>query len=216
GRPGADPQGSPGTEAAGCSHRLGQEAAGRSDDRDQRRGYPSIPQEQRTVKKGEFSMRALVTLGIAALLAVPVAAQQQKQPAKAAPAPASVPAVTGSILETMDSGGYTYMRLKTDQGEFWSAVNQTKVKKGQTVTIATPMFLTNFESKTLHRTFDKIIFGTLAPAGSAAPQGSQGSAQLPPGHPSAGGATKESMAAQHSAAANPEVDAAPIKVTKAE
>jgi hypothetical protein len=158
-------------------------------------------------------MRALVTLGIIAFLTIPAAAAARQQASKA-PAPASVPSVTGTVLETMDSGGYTYMKLKTADGEIWSAVNQSKVKKGQTVTIATPMFLSNFESKTLHRTFDRIIFGTLASRGGAAQQ--EGGAPLPPGHPAVGGATKENMAAQHSAAANPQVDSAPIRVTRAE
>jgi membrane protein implicated in regulation of membrane protease activity len=164
-------------------------------------------------------MRALVTLGIAVLLALPAgAADQQKQATKAA-APAAALSVTGIVLETMDSGGYTYMKLKTDQGEVWSAVNQTKVKKGQTVTIGTPMYLDNFQSKTLNRTFDRIIFGTLAASGAAAPQGAataSSGGELPPGHPAMGGATKDSMAAQHSAAANPQADAAPIKVARAE
>jgi membrane protein implicated in regulation of membrane protease activity len=164
-------------------------------------------------------MRALVTLGMAALLATAVeaSAQQQKQAPQAAPAAA--PSVTGTILETMDSGGYTYMKLKTDKGEIWSAVNQSKVKKGQTVTIATPMFLDNFQSKTLNRTFDHIIFGTLAGSSAAAPQGAAAASsggELPPGHPSTGGATRETMAAQHSAAASPQADATPIKVARAD
>lgn len=164
-------------------------------------------------------MRPLVIIAIAALLGThgAIADQQQKQAAKGA-APAAGPSVNGTILETMDSGGYTYMKLKTDQGEIWSAVNQTKVKKGQTVTIATPMYLDNFQSKTLNRTFDHIIFGTMASGAPAGPAGAsqQGGGELPPGHPATSGPTKEGMAAQHSAAANPQVDATPIKVTKAE
>ena len=162
-------------------------------------------------------MRALVTLVLAALLAAatPVTALQQKQAAKSPAAPAAGPSVTGIILETMDSGGYTYMRLKTDEGEIWSAVNVAKVKKGQTVTIATPMMIQNFESKTLKRTFDRILFGTLAAPGSS-PAPASGAA-LPPGHPAVGSSSaNDNVAAQHAAAANPQVDTAPIKVAKAE
>jgi hypothetical protein len=171
-------------------------------------------------KKGDRSMRALVTLGVAAALGAAVfasAAPDPKQGAKpaapAASAPASGPSVSGTILETMDSGGYTYMKLQTSGGEVWSAVNQTKVRKGQAVTIAAPMMLENFESKTLHRKFDKILFGTLA-SGAGAGAG----AAMPPGHPAVGDspAAGSNMAAQHAAAANPSVDAAPIKVAKAE
>ncbi len=86
--------------------------------------------------------------------------------------------VTGKILETMDSGGYTYVRLATATGEQWAAVPAAKVTVGATVTIAEPMVMTNFESKTLGRTFDKVLFGSLAGAAAAAPAGSAG-AQAP-------------------------------------
>ncbi len=156
-------------------------------------------------------MRALATLGIAALLAAAAAsaAPDSKQTAKpAAPAssaPASGASVTGTILETMDSGGYTYMKLQTSGGEIWSAVNRTKINKGQTVTIATPMMLENFESKTLHRKFDRILFGTLAPASSKGATGGPSQAEL-----------QAAMVAQHSAAAAGAPDVGPIKVAKAE
>jgi hypothetical protein len=82
---------------------------------------------------------------------------------------AAGPAVNGTVLETMDSGGYTYMRLKlTNGGETWAAVRETKVTKGQAVSVIDAMTMTGFESKTLHRTFDTILFGSLASAAPAA------------------------------------------------
>ena len=41
--------------------------------------------------------------------------------------------VSGEVLETQDAGGYTYVRLKTAQGETWAAVNQAKIAKGAKV-----------------------------------------------------------------------------------
>ncbi|MCB9562252.1 MAG: nucleotide-binding protein [Kofleriaceae bacterium] len=82
--------------------------------------------------------------------------------------------VTGKILETMDSGGYTYVRLAVGDGEQWAAVNATKVAVGDTVTITNATEMVDFESKTLGRTFPSILFGTLggdaagATAGAAA------------------------------------------------
>jgi hypothetical protein len=140
-------------------------------------------------------------LGSAALAA-------QSSPAKsAAPRPASAPvenAVTGTILETMDSGGYTYMKLKTPSGEVWAAVNQAKVRKGDTATVVNPAEMRNFESKTLHRKFDRILFGTLA---QAAPK-----AGPPPTQEEA----RAAMKAQHSGVASGAAVAKPIKVAKAE
>ncbi len=105
-------------------------------------------------------------------------------------------AVTGTVLETMDSGGYTYLRLKTAEGEVWAAVSQSVVKKGATVTVADAMPMQGFESRTLKRTFDRIYFGRLAEGGS-----------------SAAGASTE-VAAAHAGAAKP-VDVGPIHVDKA-
>src|SRR5258708_6573137 len=93
-----------------------------------------------------------------------------------APAPAQAPVaarVTGKIVDTMDAGGYTYLKLKTASGEEWAAVRQTPVKKGATVTVAVQMTAEKFQSNTLKRTFDKIYFGALddgsAVAGSGLP-----------------------------------------------
>jgi len=69
--------------------------------------------------------------------------------------------VTGTVAETFDAAGYTYMRLKTATGEEWAAVRQTPVRKGQTVTMDVQMTAEKFESKTLKRTFDRILFGAL-------------------------------------------------------
>jgi hypothetical protein len=82
-------------------------------------------------------------------------------PAKpAAPAP-----LAGEVLEVQDVDSYTYLRLKTKDGETWAAVNRAPVQKGAKVTIENPMVMNNFESKSLNRKFDRIVFGMLAGTG---------------------------------------------------
>jgi hypothetical protein len=78
--------------------------------------------------------------------------------------------VTGRILETMNAGGYTYMRLATANGDVWTAVRETKVKKGATITVEAQMVAENFKSSSLHRTFDKLIMGMVADGPAAATQ----------------------------------------------
>ena len=78
--------------------------------------------------------------------------------------PPAVPTMKGKVLEVKDVAAYTYLRLKTADGETWAAVNKSAVKKGAEVTIDNPMVMRNFESKSLKRTFDTIVFGTLADA----------------------------------------------------
>ena len=84
-------------------------------------------------------------------------------------AQAAVTTVSGTVLETMDSGGYTYLKLKTAEGETWAAVNEAKVAVGETVSVVNPMTMTDFESATLGRKFPTILFGTLGPSSGAAP-----------------------------------------------
>ncbi len=74
---------------------------------------------------------------------------------------AAVKTVTGEVLEARDVDVYTYLRLKTKDGERWAAVNQSAVKKGSKVTLSNVLVMENFESKALNRTFSVIVFGTL-------------------------------------------------------
>ena len=81
--------------------------------------------------------------------------------------PAQAQGLTGKVLERIDAAPYSYLRLQTARGEVWAAVPEAKLEKGVEVTIASPMLMNNFESKTLNRTFAEIFFGNLAPAGGA-------------------------------------------------
>jgi len=82
----------------------------------------------------------------------------------AAQPPVVSPPLKGEVLEVRDADPYTYLRLKTAQGETWAAVMKAPAKKGQQVTIMEPMTMANFESKALKMKFDSIVFGTLAGA----------------------------------------------------
>lgn len=90
------------------------------------------------------------------------------------PPPAAV--LKGEVLEVKDVESYTYLRLKTAEGEMWAAVGKAPLKKGARVTIENVMVMTNFESKALKKTFPKIVFGTLAGTGAAAAAGGEMSA----------------------------------------
>lgn len=97
--------------------------------------------------------------------------------AQAAPPPQPA-ALKGEVLEVKDVDLYTYLRLKTKDGETWAAVTKVAVKKGAQVSIENPMVMENFESKTLNRKFDKIVFGSITnpDAKSAAPMAAPASA----------------------------------------
>lgn len=81
---------------------------------------------------------------------------------------ADMPPINGKVLEVKDVDTYTYLRIRTKDGEIWAAVNRTPVKVGADVAIQNPAVMNNFESKTLKKTFDKIVFGTIAAPGAGA------------------------------------------------
>lgn len=147
----------------------------------------------------------LILLAAAAVACAP---KSQPKPATPAAGGATLAAATGQIAGTvtdsMDAAGYTYLKLKTDRGDVWAAVRQTPVKVGAKAVVNGQMTLDNFESKTLKRTFDHIVFGTIDD-GSAPPAG-MASAM---GNPAAGGSPHGMMEPQ------PKIDLKNIKVDKA-
>ncbi len=80
------------------------------------------------------------------------------------------PSVKGEVLEVKIVDNFTYLHLKTKDGETWAAVVNAKASKGETVTIENVSVMENFESKSLKRTFKTILFGTLAGASNSAPK----------------------------------------------
>lgn len=82
--------------------------------------------------------------------------------------------IKGLVLEVKDVEEYTYMLLKTQTGDVWTAVTKAPVIKGASVSVIDAEQMDNFESKTLKKKFPKIFFGKLEqPKLSAAEQSAQ-------------------------------------------
>jgi hypothetical protein len=84
--------------------------------------------------------------------------------------------VTGKVVETANAGGYTYVCLEKGGKKTWAAIPPTTVKVGQELSIYPGGEMTHFNSPSLNRTFDSIIFSPgvavaaqSAPAAPAAP-----------------------------------------------
>jgi hypothetical protein len=69
--------------------------------------------------------------------------------------------MAGKVLERIDAGQYSYLRLDTLSGEQWAAVPQCELKQGDNAVVSHAMPMDGFESKTLKRKFDHIVFGIL-------------------------------------------------------
>lgn len=102
-----------------------------------------------------------------------------------APAPQASNNISGSVVETMNALGYTYVLVDAGSEQIWAATPQFAVSVGDLVVIPEGMPMHNYHSQTLDRTFDVVYFvdsilnASSVNASSAAP--AQG--EMPTGHP---------------------------------
>ena len=80
--------------------------------------------------------------------------------------------MSGTILETMDAAGYTYIHMDSGQEKLWVAIPQSKVVTGEQIIVLDGMEMKDFRSNSLDRTFGSIIFSPgIAGSVPASPQG---------------------------------------------
>ncbi len=108
---------------------------------------------------------------------------------------------SGKVVETMNSGGYSYVLVDTGKKKLWAAAPQFQVKVGDQVTISQGMPMSNYHSKTLNRDFDTVDFTGNVAVNGANPSAAAGNLpEFPKNHPPIGGA-----------AAQPKVDVSGVK-----
>jgi hypothetical protein len=149
--------------------------------------------------------RVLTLLAVAAtIMALSVACTEKKTRTADVPRPEAgktiavktkspqpeVPGKAGKVVETMNSGGYTYVQVDTGKEKIWVAAPECAVKVGDPVVVPQGLPMVNFHSSTLNRTFKLVYFVSAigrqgTPAGLST--GSKGPSlpQMPPGHPPA-------------------------------
>ncbi len=106
----------------------------------------------------------------------------EEQAVSATQEPAAVNAgLVGPVLEAMDSGGYTYVLIRSASGDVWAAAPPTRVQVGQVVEVRDPMAMTQFHSGTMDRTFELIYFssGLTVPGGAKVPTGASTAKEQP-------------------------------------
>jgi len=64
----------------------------------------------------------------------------------------------GKVLSSIDAAGYTYIEVSQNKKTLWLAGTQIAVKKGDVIRFDDGMVMTNFNSKTLNRTFPSVTF----------------------------------------------------------
>ena len=148
----------------------------------------------------------LITIALAALSLAACSKDEPTTPAAqtpqtSAPAAMSAPAPTenktggtsGTVLETMDAAGYTYVQVDSGTSQIWAAAPKFTVAVGDSVIVPDGMPMNYYHSKTLDRNFSVVYFvdsvmNASSPAGAgAAPAGTPMSgAAMPEGHPETG------------------------------
>ena len=152
-----------------------------------------------------------------ALITVPLIACSQNEPAQptakaatpavktAAAAPAETPAVaeapaaahgvSGTVVETMDAAGYTYVYVDNGKEKVWAAAPAFAVKVGDEVMVPEGMAMHNYHSQSMNRDFDVVYFveavlNASNPTDGASAMGgapASGNMQMPKGHPAVAG-----------------------------
>lgn len=146
---------------------------------------------QHTIKCREIHVKSIISV-LAVLLTASLLVSQTGCTKSAQDTAALNPALTtpvpegmlrGTVVETMDSGGYTYVLVEAGQdqaspNQIWAAGPLTSVAVGDVVQFSQGMPMNQFRSNTLNRTFDLLLFvGTISNLTTPAP--TQASVSMP-------------------------------------
>ncbi|RME95802.1 MAG: hypothetical protein D6766_02330, partial [Verrucomicrobia bacterium] len=105
--------------------------------------------------------------------------------------------IKGRIVETMSSGGYSYLLVQQGDQRIWVATEERPLRQGAQVEVPAYWPMKDFKSKTLDRTFEWIMFAskvylegerpapptTLPQGHPSVPGMASADAHLPQGHP---------------------------------
>lgn len=65
---------------------------------------------------------------------------------------------SGNLIETFNTGGYTYVQISTDAGPVWAAGPVTTINKDDHISFSGKIAMRDFYSKSLDRKFESIYF----------------------------------------------------------
>ncbi|MBU0484596.1 MAG: DNA-binding protein [Proteobacteria bacterium] len=130
-------------------------------------------------------MKKFIILSLSVLLTMTVGCNDEKtKSVEQAPTEINQPgaSLSGTVTETMDASGYTYVQIDTGSEKIWAAGPRTALKVGDEVSMPQGSPIQNFQSKTLNREFEMIYFVSLIIVAGA--DQTIGSADMPADHPS--------------------------------
>ena len=105
---------------------------------------------------------AALSLSLIALVAVSSGCRRAESQVAAAASTEAAQAdggFTGTVAETMNAGGYTYVRLQAaGKDDVWVAAPEFDARVGQRLSVTLEMPMRKFESQSLKRTFELVYF----------------------------------------------------------
>ena len=131
----------------------------------------------------------------------------------------------GTVVETMDAAGYTYVKVDEEGNVYWIAGPRSAVVVGSSISYIEQMVMKDFTSKSLNRTFEYLMFTTtIIPAGQAADTAVAGTQKAHDCEDCGNGVKTAPVVQEQAAAASTEsstqaaqeVQVEPISVAKAE
>lgn len=99
--------------------------------------------------------------------------------------PAAPSETSGTVIETMDAAGYTYVYVDDGKEKIWAAAPQFAVSVGDQVVVPEGMAMHNYHSQSMNRDFPVVYFveSVLNASNPAAVIPTSSAMQMPEGHP---------------------------------
>ncbi|MGD8558950.1 MAG: hypothetical protein PVF34_00425 [Gammaproteobacteria bacterium] len=109
-------------------------------------------------------MMSVGRIAILAVILIPIGCSDFFSESKSKTQPPSEttqgPPTRGKVMNAMQGGGYTYMKLENNGETFWVASSIINVKRNDIVTWEGGSVMTEFQSYALNKQFDEIRFVT--------------------------------------------------------
>jgi hypothetical protein len=103
-------------------------------------------------------MKSPVILAIVTLLLAACGSDNAPADNTAVVSDADLSGNRGQVLSSIQVPNYTYIEVRTDGRVVWLAGNPVEVADGEIITWNPEMVMQDFQSSTLNRTFDEVVF----------------------------------------------------------
>jgi hypothetical protein len=103
-------------------------------------------------------MKRSAILAIVTLLLAACGSDNAPDDNKATVSDSELSGSRGEVLSSIQVPGYTYIEVRTDGRVLWLAGNPVEVADGEIIAWDPSLVMQDFQSNTLNRTFDEIVF----------------------------------------------------------